>query len=133
MSEWTWIALAAGATLLLYAAAVGALLLAGRRGDARALARFVPDCAVLFARLIRDPRVPRVRRAGLAVAAAYLAMPFDLVPDFVPFVGLLDDALVAGAALRFALRGAGGALIEEHWPGPATSRAIVLRAAGSPV
>jgi uncharacterized membrane protein YkvA (DUF1232 family) len=60
-------------------------------------------------------------------------MPFDLVPDFVPFVGLLDDALVAGAALRFALRGAGDALIEEHWPGPATSRAIVLRAAGSPV
>src|SRR5918997_5150728 len=75
---------ALAAVAALYALAVVALIVLGRRGDARALARFVPDCVVLVARLAADRRVPRRARWLLVVLAGYLALPFDLVPDIVP-------------------------------------------------
>jgi uncharacterized membrane protein YkvA (DUF1232 family) len=99
--------------------------------NARALVRFVPDCLVLMRRLIRDPRLPRARKALLIALAAYLAMPIDLVPDFIPAIGQLDDAVIAALALRTVLRGGGDGLIREHWPGPAESLAVVLRLAGA--
>lgn len=97
---------------------------------ARAIAGFVPDCLVLFKRLLGDPRVPRRRKALLGVVVGYLAMPFDLIPDFIPVIGLLDDALVVVLALR-AVIGRGGAgrdRLREHWPGPDASLALLLRA-----
>jgi uncharacterized membrane protein YkvA (DUF1232 family) len=127
----TWL-IAAAAALALYAAFVLALIAAGRRGQARVVAGFVPDCAVLFTRLTRDRRVPRRRRALLLATAAYLAMPIDLVPDFIPVAGQLDDAILVALALRAVARGGGAALIEEHWPGPRESLALVLRLAGLP-
>ena len=120
----------AGATLALYAGVVIALIGLGRRGDARALAGFVPDCAVLLRRLLADPRVPRQRKAVLVALLGYLAMPIDLVPDFIPVAGQLDDAIIAALALRFVLRGAGPGLVAELWPGPAASGGLVLRAIG---
>jgi len=60
------------------------LYAAGRRTDARALATFIPDCIVLVARLLRDDPVPRRSKAILVGLAAYLALPFDFVPDFIP-------------------------------------------------
>ena len=114
----------------LYAVAVAALIAAGRREDARALAGFIPDCAVLVGRLARDRRVPRARRAVLFVVLGYLALPIDLVPDFLPGIGQLDDAVVLGLALRVVVRGGGGELVREAWPGPTASLQIVLRAAG---
>jgi hypothetical protein len=63
---------------------------AGR--GARAAAAFVPDCVVLFKRLLSDPRVPRRKKLVLAALIPYLLMPFDLVPDFIPVAGYLDDA-----------------------------------------
>lgn len=114
-----------------YAVAVGALALAGRRSSARALARFVPDCAVLFRRLLGDRRIARRRRAALGAAAVYLAVPFDLVPDFLPGIGMLDDAVIVALALRVVLGGAGPALVAEHWPGPPESLRAVLRLAGA--
>ena len=101
------------------------------RADARAVAGFVPDCAVLFSRLLRDPRVPRRRKLILAALVGYLALPFDLVPDFIPVAGQLDDALIAALALRRVLRRAGEPLLREHWPGPDRSLALVLRFAGA--
>ena len=101
----------------------------GSRVDARTLARFVPDCLVLLRRLLRDPRIPRRRKAVLAPLVAYLAMPLDLVPDFIPVLGQLDDALVVALALRFMLRGAPPGLLAEHWPGPERSLSLVVRAA----
>src|SRR5918911_116627 len=90
---------ALGVLLLLWAGFVAALALAGRRSHARALAGFVPDCAVLFKRLVADPRVARVHKLALVVLGAYLAMPFDLVPDFIPVAGQLDDAILVALVL----------------------------------
>jgi len=124
-----WIGL--GAALLLYAAVIVALVVSGRRGQARAWARFIPDCLVLFRRLIGDPRVPRTRKLLLGALFAYLAMPFDLVPDFIPVAGQLDDAIIVAAVLRSVLRAAGAAPVREHWPGPERSLQLILRLAGS--
>jgi uncharacterized membrane protein YkvA (DUF1232 family) len=85
---------------------------------------------VLFKRLLSDPRVPRRRKLLLGVMVAYLAVPFDLVPDFIPVIGLLDDALLVGVVLRRVLRG-DAALLHEHWPGPEQSRAVIERFAGT--
>jgi uncharacterized membrane protein YkvA (DUF1232 family) len=119
------------AVLVLYAGAVLALVAAGRRGDARAVAGFVPDCVVLVRRLLREPRVPRRRKLTLALAAAYLLVPLDLVPDFIPVAGQLDDAIVVGLVLRGLLRGGSDELLREHWPGPPRSLALLRRAIGS--
>jgi uncharacterized membrane protein YkvA (DUF1232 family) len=114
----------------LWVVAVAALIAAGRREDARALAGFIPDCAVLVGRLARDRRIPRARRAVLFIVLGYLALPIDLVPDFLPGVGQLDDAVILGLALRLLVRGGGTELVREAWPGPTASLQIVLRAAG---
>jgi uncharacterized membrane protein YkvA (DUF1232 family) len=120
------------ALLALYAAFVLALVAAGRRSQARALAGLIPDCVVLVKRLIGDPRVPRRRKLGLGLLVAYLAMPIDLVPDFIPVAGQLDDAIIVALVLRWLVRGAGAAIVREHWPGPEESLRVVLRLAGAP-
>jgi uncharacterized membrane protein YkvA (DUF1232 family) len=97
----------------------------------RALVGFLPDCLVLFRRLARDRRVPRSRKLMLLAVAAYLAFPFDLIPDFIPVLGQLDDALVLALALRSLARAAGPDLLAEHWPGPDPSLRTVLRLAGA--
>jgi uncharacterized membrane protein YkvA (DUF1232 family) len=123
---------AVGALAAAYAGLVATLALTGRRSGARALARFIPDCSVLFGRLLSDPRVSRSHRFLLMGLVAYLSVPFDLVPDFIPVAGQLDDAIVALLVLRFVLRAGRADLIREHWPGPETSLAAVLRLAGLP-
>ena len=99
---------------------------AGRSRTAE-IARLVPDCAILFARLARDPRLARRHKLVLLAAGGYLALPFDLVPDFIPVAGQLDDALVVWAALRSVLRSAGPDLLAEHWPGTAAGLELVER------
>jgi uncharacterized membrane protein YkvA (DUF1232 family) len=113
-----------------YVLAIAALIAAGRREDARALAGFIPDCIVMVSRLARDRRISTPRRAALFVALGYLALPIDLVPDFLPGIGQLDDAVVLGLALRLVVHGGGTSLVREAWPGPEASLTIVLRAAG---
>jgi uncharacterized membrane protein YkvA (DUF1232 family) len=119
-----------GAVLLLvYLGFIVALLLAGRRTQARALAGFIPDCLILLRRLLADAQLPRRSKLVLLALVAYLSMPLDLVPDFVPVAGQLDDVIVAALALRYALRAGGPELIREHWPGPEASLRAVLRVA----
>jgi uncharacterized membrane protein YkvA (DUF1232 family) len=125
----TWSLVAVGAFLLLYALLVLALVIAGRREGARALAGFVPDCVVLCSRLLGDPRVPRRKKVLLVALTGYLALPFDLVPDFIPVAGQLDDVVIVALVLRSLLRGGGEAVVREHWPGPESSLALVLRIA----
>jgi len=129
MSPIAWSLSLAGAALAVYALFVAALLVAGRETDARALGGFIPDCIVLMNRLLDDGRVPRRRKLVLLGLVAYLLTPVDLVPDFVPVAGQLDDAIIAAFALRYVLRSQGPNLIREHWPGPESSRNLVLRLA----
>jgi uncharacterized membrane protein YkvA (DUF1232 family) len=114
----------------IYVVAVAAILAAVRREDARALAGFIPDCIVLVGRLARDDRISRTRRGLLLVVLAYLAMPFDLIPDFLPGPGQLDDAVLLALALRVLVRGGGADLVRDAWPGPEASLRLILRAAG---
>jgi uncharacterized membrane protein YkvA (DUF1232 family) len=114
----------------LYVVSIAALIAAGRREDARALAGFIPDCLVLVSRLARDSRISRPRRALLFLVLAYLALPIDLVPDFLPGIGQLDDAVLLGLALRLVVHGGGTAMVRQAWPGPEASLTLVLRAAG---
>lgn len=127
---WQGILIGLGAALLAYALFLVWLIVAGRKEAARAFVGLVPDFVVLFRRLLSDRRVPRRRKLVLAALIPYLAMPFDLVPDFIPVAGYLDDAIIVAFVLRHVLRGSGPELIEEHWPGPPTSLALVLRLAG---
>lgn len=129
MSIWVWSLIGVGAFLLLYGGLVLALVLAGRRESARALAGFIPDCVLLCSRLIRDRRVPRRKKLLLIGLVAYLALPFDLVPDFIPIAGQLDDVIVVALALRSLLRGGGEPLVRAHWPGPDSTLALVLKLA----
>ena len=127
MSTLAAIVIAAVAVLALYAGFVVALVVAGRRQDARALAGLIPDCIVLFRRVLTDPRVPRRRKLLLAALIGYLAMPIDLVPDFIPVAGQLDDAIIVALVLRAVLRADGPELLLEHWPGPLASLNAVSR------
>ena len=131
VSSLHWLLLGAASALLVYAGLVVALIVAGRGGVARDVARFIPDCIVLVTGLLRDPRVPRRHKRLLGVLIGYLALPFDLVPDFIPVAGHVDDALVVVLALRVVLRGSGSELVRQHWRGPESSLALVLRFAGA--
>ena len=115
--------------LLLYAAFVVYLVLAGRTATARAVARVVPDCIVLSRRLLRDPRVPRRKKIALAALSAYLLVPVDIVPDFIPVAGYLDDAVIVALVMRYVLKGSAPDLIAGHWPGPQETLDFVLRLA----
>ena len=117
---------------LVYLAFVAALLVAGRRTDARALVRLVPDCLVLARELLGDPEVPARYKLALGGLVAYLAMPFDVVPDFIPVVGWADDALLVVLVLRWVLRGVGVQRVQLHWRGTARGLEIVLRLAYRP-
>jgi uncharacterized membrane protein YkvA (DUF1232 family) len=129
VSTVAWLLVIAGGLATAYLILLAGLLLAGRRVQARALAGFIPDCIVLLRRLLADERVPRRRRLVLFALVAYLALPIDLVPDFVPVLGQLDDAIVAALALRYVLRAGGPELLREHWPGPRSSLELVVRLA----
>ena len=129
MSWWQWLLVSIGLLLAVYGAFLGWLVVRGRRGDARALLTLIPDCIVLVSRLVRDPRVDRRRKLLLLALVGYLALPFDLVPDFIPIAGQLDDAIIVALILRQFVRSGGEELIRELWPGPEQSLTLILRLA----
>jgi uncharacterized membrane protein YkvA (DUF1232 family) len=129
MSLTRWLLVGLGVVVVIYLLAVVALVAAGRRSDARALAGFIPDCLILVKRLLSDSRVPRRRKLLLGLLVAYLAMPLDLVPDFIPVAGQLDDAILVAAVLRAVLRSGGEELLHEHWSGPPRTLELVRRLA----
>jgi uncharacterized membrane protein YkvA (DUF1232 family) len=88
------------------------------------LLQFAPDVARLFRDVGKDPRVPRRVKWDAAAAAAYVVMPFDVIPDFIPGFGRLDDLAVIGWAVRRLLMGAGEPIVREHWKG--TDRGLEL-------
>ncbi len=124
--------IAIAAAALVYVVAIGVLFLAGRRTAAREVAALLPNLLSLFKGLIRDPRVPRGSKALLALAAAWVASPIDLIPEFIPFLGPLDDAVVAALVLRHLLRTAGREVVAEHWRGDPRTLDRLLRLFGLP-
>jgi uncharacterized membrane protein YkvA (DUF1232 family) len=99
-------------------------------GGLHALVWLVPRLATLIGRLLRDPRVPGRTKVLLGAVAAYLASPVDLVPDFIPLLGYLDDALLVAIVLDGLLNHVDRAVLVEHWPGDAASLDRAARVAG---
>lgn len=95
----------------------------------KALLRALPDIVRLIARLVADPLLPRAAKIVLAAAVVYLASPIDLVPDFLPFVGYLDDVLLAAVLVDGLLNWVDRALVLKYWPGTAESLDRIARAA----
>ena len=129
MQWWQWLLISLGVILVIYASFLAWLVICGRREDARAFATFIPDSIVLVTRLARDPRVPRRHKLLLIALVAYLSLPFDLVPDFIPVAGQLDDAIIVALVLRHFVRAGGEPMIRELWPGPEQSLGLILRLA----
>jgi uncharacterized membrane protein YkvA (DUF1232 family) len=119
--------------LVILGVAVGIWLLAililmafGRKSAARELATLIPNLVVLFRGLLRDPRVPTSSRLWLGFAVAWFLNPIDLIPEFIPVVGPLDDAVIAALVLRHVLKRTDRSVVAEHWRGdPATLDTIV--------
>ena len=93
--------------------------------------RLLPDLLRLVRRLAADRTLPRGVRWRLWLLLGYLALPVDLVPDFLPVIGYADDAVVVVWALRAVTRAAGPEALERHWPGSAEGLAAVRRFVGS--
>lgn len=134
MNPWLTAVLAiAGGLILAWLLALAALLIVRPRGNLLTEAvRLLPDLLRLIPRLARDPRLPRGIRVRLWLLLAYLAMPIDLIPDFIPVLGYADDAIVVAAVLRSVVRAAGPAALDRHWPGTPDGLAAVRRLAGLP-
>jgi uncharacterized membrane protein YkvA (DUF1232 family) len=134
MHPWLATALGIAAGLLLaWLLALIALVLVRPRGNLLTEAvRLLPDLLRLIPRLARDSSLPRGVRIRLWLVLVYLAMPIDLIPDFIPVLGYADDAIVVAAVLRSVIRHAGPDALEHHWPGTPDGLAAVRRLAGLP-
>ncbi|BCJ37917.1 hypothetical protein Athai_54200 [Actinocatenispora thailandica] len=123
----------AGALLLAWLALAVALLAARPRGSLLAEAlRLLPDLVRLLRRLAADRALPRGVRIRLALLLGYLALPIDLIPDFIPVLGYADDAIVVTLVLRSTVRRAGLAAVRAHWPGTPDGFAALCRLTGLP-
>jgi len=93
------------------------------------LLRALPNLVRLIAKLVSDPLLPRAAKVALAAAMVYLASPLDLIPDFVPLVGYLDDLLLASLLVDGLLNWVDRGLVLKYWPGTPDSLERVARAA----
>ena len=89
--------------------------------------RLLPDIVRLVRRLVADPAIPRRTRWLVWALLGYLALPIDIVPDFIPVVGYADDAVITSLVLRHVIHTAGMAKVAEHWPGTPDGLATVQR------
>ena len=109
-----------GVAVTLVLASWGLLLLLAQRlppGVLRELAAFIPDCVTTVRRLRKDPRVPRKAKIAVILAGIWVASPIDLIPEFIPLIGPLDDIVVVALALRYAGRQVPRDLLLAAWPG----------------
>ena len=115
-----WPVLIGAATGLLAVWVVLALVLWRSRPDSTRIGeaiRVLPDVLRLLRRLAADPDLPRGVRVRLVLLLVYLAVPIDLIPDFVPVIGYADDVIIIGITLRSVIRRAGPQVVARHWPG----------------
>jgi uncharacterized membrane protein YkvA (DUF1232 family) len=126
-----WLLIGVLTLLAVWLIAVVVLLWMGRKTLARELITLLPNLLRLFRGLIGDPRVPRGSKALLVLGAVWLASPIDLIPEFVPGVGPIDDAVVAALVLRHLVKRAGPDVVRDHWQGDPRTIGLILRAAGA--
>jgi uncharacterized membrane protein YkvA (DUF1232 family) len=117
----TWLALVAAL-----------IVLRPRRGLLREALRILPDTLRLIRRVAADRSLPTGVRVRLALLLTYLAMPFDLIPDFIPVLGYADDAIIVTVVLRGVARRAGREALRAHWPGTEDGFAALCRLTGLP-
>jgi uncharacterized membrane protein YkvA (DUF1232 family) len=121
----------AAALLLAWLALVIALVIVRPRGGLlREALRLLPDVLRLVRRLAADQTLPRGVRVRLGLLLVYLAVPIDLIPDFVPVLGYADDAIIVTAVLRGVVRRAGLDAVRAHWPGTDDGFAAVVHLTG---
>jgi len=109
-----------GIAIVLLLASWGVLIILARRlppGILRDLAAFIPDCVTTVRRLRKDPRVPRRAKTAVILAGLWVASPIDLIPEFIPVIGPLDDIVVVALALRYAGRQVPRDVLMAAWPG----------------
>jgi len=118
-------------------ALVVALYVVGRKYDdptrLREVLRLLPDVVRLLRRLGKDRALPRGIRIWLTLLLVYLALPLDLVPDFVPVIGYADDVVIVVLVLRSVTRVAGVEALDRHWPGSPEGLRVLKRLVGLPV
>ena len=117
MRDWL-VGLGIAAALLV--ASWGLLIVLAKRlppGILRDLAGFIPDCVTTVRRLRKDPRVPRRAKVAVIFAGVWVASPIDLIPEFLPIIGPLDDIIVVALALRYAGRQVPRDVLLAAWPG----------------
>ena len=85
-------------------------------GAAKDLATVLPACVTTARRLRKDPRVPRKAKLAVGFAALWVLSPIDLIPEFLPVIGPLDDIVVIALALRYAARRVPRDVLFEAWP-----------------
>jgi uncharacterized membrane protein YkvA (DUF1232 family) len=127
MRTWlTWIGIAAA----VWIAAVLALFLGGRHLAARELAALLPNLVRMCRTLLRDRRVPLGSKIFVGVAVVWFVSPIDLVPEFIPVLGPLDDAILAVFVLRHLVKHAGREIVAQAWPGDPATLEGMLHLAG---
>jgi len=115
---WDLVIGVAAALVLTWIVLVVALAIVRPRGGLlREAMRILPDVLRLVRRLAADKTLPTGVRVRLGLLMAYLALPFDLIPDFIPVLGYADDAIIVAVVLRSVVRRAGIAAVRAHWPG----------------
>jgi uncharacterized membrane protein YkvA (DUF1232 family) len=95
----------------------------------RELLRALPGLARMLGRIALDPELPRAAKIALAAAAVYLVSPIDLVPDFIPVAGIVDDVLVAAIVIDGLLAFVDRRVILKYWPASEAALERVARAA----
>lgn len=129
---WTWLAGIFGALLVLWLVLVAVLWVA-KPDEVRLqeTTRMLPDVLRLLTRLSRDHAISTSVRVRLWLLLAYLAMPIDIIPDFIPVLGYADDAIIVALIFRSVVRTAGRAKLIEHWPGTSDGLAVIERLTGT--
>ena len=128
---WTIPLSVVGGLVLVWTVLVAALWLTKPgEADVKQALRLLPDVVRLIKRLAADPDTPRGVRIRLALLLGYLALPIDLIPDFVPVLGYADDAIMVAIILRSSMRRAGPDLLAKHWPGTPEGLTALKRLCG---
>jgi|SRR5947209_9931803 len=116
--------------VILWIAFVGAMLIFRPRTDLRDAVRILPDLLLMLGGIAQDRTLPWTVRLRLWLVLFYVAVPVDIVPDFLPVIGWADDAILVAWVVRSVVRRAGAEALARNWPGTPDGLDVVKRLAG---